>query len=70
MIKHEIKLEFPNSEKLKSIIQKVYFEEGQMGKILGKNHFITIDESTDGVAYTIFKGLNRKSLKLIALVLV
>ena len=65
MIKHEIKVEFSNSETLKSIIQKVYFEEGQMGKILGKNHFITIDESTDGVAYTILKGLNSTTAKII-----
>jgi hypothetical protein len=35
-----------------------------MGKILGKNHFITIDESTDGVAYTIFKGLNSTTAKI------
>jgi hypothetical protein len=64
MIKHEIKVEFSNSEALKTIIQKAYFEEGQMGKILGKNHFITVDESTDDVAYTIFKGLNSATAKI------
>jgi hypothetical protein len=36
MIKHEIRVEFSNSEALKSIIQKAYFDEGYMGKILGK----------------------------------
>ena len=64
MIKHEIKVEFSNSEALKTIIQKAYFEQGQMGKILGKNHFIIVDESTDDVAYTIFKGLNSATAKI------
>ena len=32
MIKHEIRVEFSNSEALKSIIQKAYFDEGYMGK--------------------------------------
>lgn len=57
MIKHEIKIEYSNSEVLKSLIGKAYFEEGYMGKILGKNHFIKIDESDD-INYIIFKGLN------------
>ena len=30
MIKHEIKVEFSNSQALKSIIQKAYFDEGYM----------------------------------------
>lgn len=64
MIKHEIKVEFSNSEALKTIIKKAYFDEGQMGKILGKNHFITVDESIDDVAYTIFKGLNSTTAKI------
>lgn len=64
MIKHEIKVELSNSESLKSIIKKAYFEQGQMGKILGKNHYITVDESTDDVAYTIFKGLNSATVKV------
>ena len=64
MIKHEIRVEFSNSEALKTIIQKAYFEEGQMGKILGKNHFITVDETKDDVAYAIFKGLNSATAKI------
>ena len=64
MIKHEIKVEFSNSQALKSIIQKAYFDEGYMGKILGKDHYITVSETTDDVAYTIFKGLNSATTKI------
>ncbi len=64
MIKHEIKVEFSNSEALKNIIQKSYFEGGQMGKIMGKENYIKVDETTDEVAHTIFKGLNSATAKI------
>jgi hypothetical protein len=64
MIKHEIKVEFSNSEALKTLISKAYFEQGQMGKIMGKENFIKVDETTDEVAYTIFKGLNSATAKI------
>lgn len=64
MIKHEIKVEFSNSEILKSLINKAYFEEGYLGKIMGKENFIIVDESVDDVAYTIFKGLNGATAKI------
>lgn len=63
MIKHEIKVEYSNSEVLRDLIEKAYFEEGYLGKILGKNHFITIDESDD-INHTIFKGLNSVTTKI------
>lgn len=63
MIKHEIKVELDKSDELKSIIEKSYFEEGQMGKILGKKHFLTIDASDD-INFTIFKGLNNATVKI------
>jgi hypothetical protein len=64
MIKHEIKVEFSNTEALKNLINKAYFEEGYMGKIMGKEHFIKVDEETDDVSYTIFKGLNSVTAKI------
>lgn len=64
MIKHEIKVEFSNSEILKSLINKAYFEEGYMGKIMGKENYIKVDETIDDVAYTIFKGLNNVTAKI------
>jgi hypothetical protein len=63
MVKHEIKVEISKSEELKAIIEKAYFEEGYMGKIMGKKHFITIDQSDD-INYTIFKSLNNATVKV------
>jgi len=63
MVKHEIKVEISKSEELKNIIEKAYFEEGIMGKIIGKKHFIKIDESDD-INFTIFKGLNNATVKV------
>ena len=57
-MKHEIKVEFSNSEALKQIIEKSYFEEGIVGKIISKKHFIKIDEKNDEICYVVFKGLN------------
>lgn len=64
MIKHEIKVEFSNTEALKSIINKAYFEEGNMGKIMGKENYLKVDEEVDDVSYTIFKGLNSVTAKI------
>ena len=63
MVKHEIKVEFNNSEALRKIIEKAYFEEGFGGKILGKKHYITIDES-DEINHTIFKDMNNVTVKI------
>lgn len=64
MIKNEIKVEFDNSTELKKLIEKAYFEDGNLGKITGKNHHITISPQDD-VNWTIFKGLNNVTFKLI-----
>jgi len=64
MIKHEIKVEFSNTEILKNLINKAYFEEGYLGKIMGKENYIKVDESVDDIAYTIFKGLNGITAKI------
>jgi hypothetical protein len=63
MSKHEIKVEVQNSEEIKSLIQRAYFEEGLQGKILGKNHFLKIDKEDD-INYTIFKELNGVTVKI------
>lgn len=63
-MKHEIKVEFSKTELLKDIIEKAYFEEGLGGKILGKKHFIKVDEEVDDVSYVIFKGLNNATVKI------
>ncbi len=63
MVKHEIKVELSDSITIQQIIEKAYFEEGFKGKILGKKHFLTIDE-TDEINHTIFKGLNNATVKI------
>lgn len=64
MVKHEIKVELDKTEQLKQIIEKAYFEEGFGGKILGKNHYLKI-EKDDDINYSIFKGLNNVTVKII-----
>lgn len=63
-MKHEIKVNFSNTEVLKNIIEKAYFQDGFCGKIIGKNHFIRVNEELDDVSYTIFKGLNNTTVKI------
>lgn len=63
MIKNEIKVEISKSEEIKKLIQKVYFEEGDRGKIMGKKHFLEISKEDD-VNYTIFKDLNGATVKV------
>ena len=62
MVKHEIKVEFENSEILKTIIEKAYFEEGNLGKITGNNNFFVLDPSEE--IYETLKGLNNATVKL------
>lgn len=64
MIKHEIKIELDKTEEIRQIIEKAYFEDGFGGKIVGKKHYLTIDESDD-INYSIFKGLNNVTVKII-----
>lgn len=63
MVKYEIKVEISNTEELQKLIEKAYFEEGQMGRIMGKDHFLPIDESDD-VNYTIFRDLDGATAKV------
>lgn len=63
-MKYEIKVNFSNTEVLKNIIEKAYFQDGFCGKIIGKNHFIKVDEESDDVSYTIFKRLNNTIIKI------
>jgi hypothetical protein len=63
MVKHEIKVELDKSTELKTIIEKSYFEEGFGGKILGKNHYISITKDDD-INWTIFNGLHNATVKI------
>lgn len=64
MVKHEIRVEISNTDEIKSIIERAYFENGQLGKILGKEYYLLIKEE-DSVNHTIFRGLNNATVKII-----
>jgi len=64
MVKHEIKIELNKSTELVKLIEKAYFEEGLSGKILGKEHYLTI-EKEDDINWTIFNGLNNATVKIL-----
>lgn len=63
-MRHEIKIDFPDSKTLQALIEKAYFEQGTMGRIKGQDHFLKIEESDD-VLYTVLKGLNNATIKII-----
>ena len=63
-MKHEIKVEFPNTNSLKKIIEDSYFSDGTNGKIIGQKNFIIVDEKVDDICHTIFKGLNNATVKI------
>ena len=63
-MKTELKIDFKNQEILENLIQKTYFENGQMGALHGKKNFINISEQSDDVLFTILKGLNDSTIKI------
>jgi len=63
-MRSEIKMEFSNSIILRKVIEKAYFEEGFLGKLLTKNNFIEVTEDLDDILYTVVKGLNNATIKI------
>lgn len=64
MVKHEVRVGLSNTNEIQELIQKAYYEEGDHGKIMGKTHYLVIDESDD-INYTIFKGLDGATVKVV-----
>jgi len=64
MVKHEVKVGMTNVEEIRSLIEKAYYEDGDHGKIMGKKHYLVIDESDD-INYTIFNGLDGATVKIV-----
>jgi hypothetical protein len=62
-MKYELKIEFKDNQQLEEVIQKSYFEDGTLGKLVGKKSFITIN--SDDPLFIVFKGLNNMTVKLI-----
>ncbi len=65
MIKHEIKIEFQDLKSLKNLIEKTYFKDEQMGKLISNSNYIEIDEKSNDVIYSILKGLDGNTIKII-----
>lgn len=63
-MKSEIKIEFSNQEELKRVIEKAYFEEGYLGKLLTNTNFVEVTTEIDDVFYTVIKGLNNATIKV------
>ncbi len=63
-MKSEIKIEFSNQEELKKVIEKAYFEEGYLGKLLTNKNFVEVTQEIDDVFYTVIKGLNNATIKV------
>jgi len=63
-MKSEIKIEFSNKKELKKIIEKAYFEEGYLGKLLTNSNFIEVTPDVDDILHTVIKGLNNATIKV------
>ena len=57
-------IEFSNKKELKKVIEKAYFEEGYLGKLLTKNNFVEVTPEVDDILYTVVKGLNNATIKI------
>lgn len=64
MVKHEVRVGLSNTSEIQDLIEKAYYEEGDRGKIMGKKHYLVIDES-DEINWTIFKGLDGATVKVV-----
>ena len=63
-MKSEIKIELSNNKELKKIIEKAYFEEGYLGKLLTNSNFIEVTPDVDDILHTVIKGLNNATIKV------
>jgi hypothetical protein len=62
-MKYEMKIEFKNDDQLKEVIERSYFEGDNLGKLVGKSSYVTID--SENPLFIVFKGLNNATVKLI-----
>lgn len=63
-MKSEIKIEFSNTKALKKVIEKAYFEEGYLGKLLKNSNFVEVTPEIDDIFHTVVKGLNNATIKV------
>ena len=60
-MKNELKIEFDNSDVLRSFILKAYFQD-ESGKLSGKNR---IEITKDDIIWTILNGMNNLPIKIL-----
>lgn len=63
MVKYEIKVDLKNSDEIRELIEKSYFEEGISGKIVGKNHYLQIKKE-DEANWSLFSELHNATCKV------
>lgn len=64
-MKSEIKIEFSNTKELKKVIKKAYFTDNNNGKLINSNNFVEITNEVDDILYTVIKGLNNATIKVL-----
>jgi len=64
MVKYEIKVELSKTEEIQTLIEEAYFRDGFGGKIIGKQHFLSITPEDD-INWSIFSGLNNTTCKIL-----
>jgi len=62
MVKQEIKIEYTNSENIKTLIEKAYFEEGDRGRIVNKNNYLELTPNDE--LFESLKDLNNAVVKI------
>ncbi len=61
-MKYEIKIEIKDNNLLKKTITESYFKDKSLGKLIGKESFIPINQ--EDPLFIVFKGLNNMTIKL------
>jgi hypothetical protein len=62
-MKYELKIEFKNKSSIDEVVQQSYFEDGTMGKLVGKKSHLKIEK--EDPLFIVFKGLNNITVKII-----
>jgi hypothetical protein len=61
-MKYELKIDFKDNKQLEKVIKKTYFDDGNLGKLIGKKEFLTILKNDP--LFIVFKGLNNITVRL------
>lgn len=62
-MKAEPKIEYSHPKRLEKVIQKAYFEDNTLGRLVGKKSYIEIEKEDE--EYEILKGLNNATIKIV-----